>query len=53
MLTNPFPNQETHMVAQDPSSSNKILMLSSTKPKSNVMVATQNKGYGNVNPTNN
>ena len=40
------------MVAGDPYSSNMVLMLSSKKPKSNVMVATQNKDYGNVNPLN-
>jgi hypothetical protein len=40
------------MVARDPSSSNMVLMLSSSKLKSDVMVATRNKDYGNVNPLN-
>ena len=40
------------MVAQDPSYSNIVLILSSTKHKSDVMVATKQKDYGNMNPLN-
>lgn len=40
VLTDLFPDRETHMVAWDPSSSNTVLMLSSTKHKLDVMVAT-------------
>jgi len=40
------------MVAQDASSSNTVLMISSSKLKFDVMVATPNKKYGNVNPLN-
>lgn len=52
MLTDPFPNQETNLVSKDPTSSNLVLMLSSTKPKNDILVATQSKDYGNVNPSN-
>lgn len=52
VLTDLFPNQETHMVSRDPSSSNTVLMLSSLKSRSDVLVATQNKDYGNLNPSN-
>ena len=38
------------MVAQDPASSSSVMILSSTKPKNEVMVATRNKDYGNSNP---
>lgn len=40
------------MVSRDPSSSNMVLMPSSMNPKSDVMVATRNTYYGNVNPMN-
>jgi len=40
------------MVAWDPSSSNSVLMLSSAKPKNDVMVAAQSKDYDNANLTN-
>lgn len=43
VLTDTFPNKETNMVFRDPASSNSILMLSSAKSKSDVMVATRNK----------
>jgi len=52
ILTNLFPNQDTHIVSRDPSSSNTILMLFSRKPNSDFMVDTWNKDYGNVNPLN-
>lgn len=41
------------MVARDASSSNTVLMLSSSKLKFDVMAATHNKDYGNVNAANN
>lgn len=47
-----FPNQETHMTTWDASSSNTVLLLSSSNLKFDVMVATQNKDYGNLNPMN-
>lgn len=52
MLADLFPNQETHMVSWDASSFNIVLTLSSSKLKSNVLVATWNKVYGNENPLN-
>lgn len=40
------------MVAQEPSSSNTVLILSSSKLRFDVMVPTRNQDYGNVNPLN-
>jgi len=40
------------MVSQDAYSFNMVLMLSSSKLKFDVLVANQNKNYGNVNPLN-
>jgi len=40
------------MASQDTYSSNTVLMLSSMKHKTDVIVATQKKDYGNVNPLN-
>jgi len=40
------------MVSWDPASYNTVLILSSTKPKYDVIVATDNKDYGNTNPLN-
>ena len=47
MLTNRFPNPETHLVATDHDSTSKVLMLSATKPKTDVLVTTRSKDYGN------
>ena len=52
MLTDPFPNQETHLIAWDPTSSNLVLMIYFAKLETDIMVATRNKYYGNVNPSN-
>ena len=46
MLTDPFPNPDTNMVATDPTSSSKVLMVSVTKTKTDVFVSTRNKYYG-------
>ena len=40
------------MISWDPYSSNTVLMLSSSKLKSDVLVVTQNKHYGNMNQPN-
>lgn len=40
------------MAPRDPTSPNTFLMLSFAKPNIEFMVATQNKDYGNVNPSN-
>lgn len=40
------------MVSWDPSSSNMVLIFSSSKLKFDVMVVTQKKDYGNVSPPN-
>lgn len=52
MLNDTFPNQEAHIVSHDPASFKSVLMLSSVNSKYDVMVATQSKEYGNVNPLN-
>jgi len=52
ILIDPFPNQETHLVSRDPTSSNLVSILSSTKSKVDVMVTTHNKYYGNENSPN-
>lgn len=46
MLTNPFPNPDTNLVATDPISSSQVLMLSVTKPSIDILVSTRNKDYG-------
>ena len=46
MLTGPFPNPNTNMVVTDLASSSKVLMLSVTNPKNDVLVSMQNKDYG-------
>ena len=40
MLTDPFPNLDTNMVATNPASSSQVLMLSVIKPKSDFLVST-------------
>jgi len=47
MLIDPFPNLETHLVATDHASTSQVLMLSATKPKTDVLVTTRSKAYGN------
>ena len=46
MLTDPFPNSDTNMVATDPAPSSQVLMLSVTKNSTNILVSTRNKDYG-------
>ena len=40
ILTDPFLNPDTHLVATDHSSTSQVLMLSSSKPKIDVLVTT-------------
>ena len=40
MLTDPFPNPDTNMVATDPDPSSQVLMLSVTKPSTDILVST-------------
>ena len=46
VLTDPFPNPDTNLVATDPASSSQVLMLSVTKPSKNILVSMHNKYYG-------
>ena len=46
MLTDPFPNPDTNLVATDPAPSSQVLVLSSTKPSQDILVSTRNKDYG-------
>ena len=55
MLTDPFPNLDTNLVATDPAPCSQVLMLSTAKPSQDILVSTWNKDYGipNTNqPTN-
>lgn len=47
MLKNPFPNPETHLSAIDHASTSHVLILSATKPKTDVFVTTRSNDYGN------
>ena len=46
VLTDPFPNLDTNMVATDPTPSSQVLMLSVTKTSTNILVSTGHKYYG-------
>ena len=46
VLIDPFPNPDTNMVATDPAPNSQVLMLSFTKPSTNILVSTQSKYYG-------
>ena len=46
MLTDPFPNPDTNLVAMDPAPSSQVLMLSTTKPSQDILVSMKNKYYG-------
>ena len=46
VLTDPFPNPDTSMVATDPAPSSQVLMLSVTKPSTYILVSTRNKYNG-------
>lgn len=53
VLKNPFLNMETLMVATDPASSSQVLMLSTTKPKTDILVSTRSKVYSYPLPSSN
>ena len=46
VLTDPFPNPDTNLVAMDPDPSSQVLMLSTKKPSQGILVLTRNKDYG-------
>lgn len=53
MLTDPFPNPETNLVAVDNASTSQVLMLSIKNKKNDVLILTRNKDYGNPLSSNN
>ena len=53
MLIDPFPNPDTHLVATDHAFTSQLLMLSATKYKTNVLVTTRSKDYGNPSSSSN
>ena len=46
VLTDPFPNTDTNLVATNPTSSSQVLMLSVMKPSTDFLVSMHNKDYG-------
>ena len=46
MLTDPFPNPDTNMVAMETNPSSQVLMLSIAKPSTDILVSMSNKYYG-------
>ena len=48
MLTDPFPNPDTNLVATDPTPISQVLMLSTKKPSQDILVLTCNKYYGST-----
>jgi len=53
VLTDPFPNLETNLVAIDHASTSQVLMLSISKKKNDALISTRNKDYGNPSSSNN
>lgn len=53
MLIDPFLNPETHMVATDHASTSQVLMISTFRPKIDVLVSIQSKYYGNLSLSSN
>ena len=47
VLKDLFPNPYTNLVVTDPASSSQVLMLSVTKPSTDILVSTRNKDDGN------
>lgn len=53
MLTDPFPNLETNLVAIDHASPSQVLMLSILKQQNDALILMRNKDYGNPQMSNN
>lgn len=53
VLTNPFPNPKTNLVASDHAFPSQVLMLSISKQKNDSLISTRNKYYGNPQMSNN
>jgi len=53
VLTDPFPNPETNLVAINNASPSKVLMLSISKQQNDALISTRNKDYGNPQMLNN
>jgi len=52
VLTDPFPNSGTNMVANDNASLSQVLTLLVSKQKNDVLIMTRNKDYGNPQMSN-
>jgi len=53
ILTNPFPNQVTKLVARNNASPSQVLILSISKQQNDAFISTRNKDYGNPQMSNN
>lgn len=53
VLTNPFPNPGTNLVASDNASPSQVLMLSVLKQQNDALILTRNKDYENPQLSNN
>jgi len=52
VLTDPFPNPETNLVAIDNDSPSQVLMLSMPKQQNDALISTRNKDYENPQMSN-
>ena len=53
VLTDPFPNPKTNLIASDNASPSQVLMLSISKQQNDALISTRNKDYGNPQLSNN
>jgi len=53
VLTDPFPNPGTNLVASENASPSQVLMLSVSKQQNDALISTRNKDYGNPHLSNN
>ena len=53
VLTDPFPNPGTKLVANQNASRYQVLMLSISKQQNDALISTRNKDYGNPQLSNN
>ena len=53
VLTDPFPNPGTNLVAGENASPSQVLMLSVYKQQNDALISTRNIDYGNPQPSNN
>ena len=53
VITNPFPNPGTNLVANKNASPSQVLMLSISKHQNDALISKRNKDYGNPKTSNN